>query len=57
MHHLTNTLHVGNIGPDMRYSTNQGVKVQVTYLKRRDRGRIVTQKFYTGHVITGFIDD
>ena len=57
MHHLTNTLHVGNIGPDMRYSTNQGVKVQVTYLKRRDRGRIVTQELYTGPVINGFIKD
>ena len=34
-----------------------GCQVLVTYLKHRDRGRIVTQKFYTGHVITGFIDD
>ena len=41
----------------MRYSTNQGVKVQVTYLKRRDRGRIVTQELYTGPVINGFIKD
>ena len=39
----------------MRYSS--GCQVLVTYLKRRDRGRIVTQEFYTGHVITGFIDD
>ena len=34
-----------------------GSQVQVTYLKRRDRDRIVTQELYTGPIITDFIKD
>ena len=61
MHDPTNTLHGGNM---VEYHWTRhalkhksGCQVPVTYLKRRGRGGIVTQKFHTGHVITGFIDD